>query len=114
MEKQIVKAALDVFCTKYGPRFFLGNSNLAATFNGDSLTIAEAFRIALEKETAEYGVCGMTVQNARGRTLRKCTAPAIKCKKDPCSRCGGTGVMPFKHVIGGVCFKCGGTGANRK
>lgn len=115
MEKQIVRDALNLFNTKYSPRFFLDARNdLAATFDGDVLRVAEAFRGALEKETAEYGICGMTVQNASGSTFRKCTAPTFKCKENPCSRCGGTGAMPFRHIHGGVCFKCNGTGVNTK
>ena len=30
--------------------------------------------------------------------------------KIPCSRCGGSGRMPYTHVQGGVCFLCKGTG----
>jgi hypothetical protein len=30
----------------------------------------------------------------------------------PCSRCGGSGTMPYA-VAGGVCFKCAGTGRQR-
>lgn len=35
-----------------------------------------------------------------------CTKPT-QIERETCSRCGGTGRMPFA-VYGGVCFKCGG------
>lgn len=34
---------------------------------------------------------------------------STRTERDTCSRCGGTGRMPFA-VYGGVCFKCGGRG----
>jgi hypothetical protein len=36
-------------------------------------------------------------------------APAMKCERETCDRCGGGGRMPFA-VYGGVCFKCNGKG----
>lgn len=27
-----------------------------------------------------------------------------------CRRCGGTGLMPYKHIDDGICFKCDGSG----
>ena len=32
------------------------------------------------------------------------------CVEVVCSRCGGTGLMPFPHVKSGECFRCGGSG----
>lgn len=31
-----------------------------------------------------------------------------------CRRCGGSGTVAHKHVLGGVCFGCGGKGHVRK
>ena len=115
MEKAIVKKYLDKFTKEIGARYFLNDNDLSQKFEGEELKAATVYCIELSKEMDDYGViCGRVIHNARVRTFRKLTAPVVKDIKNPCSRCGGTGLMPFKHVQGGTCFKCGGTGSNKK
>jgi hypothetical protein len=39
------------------------------------------------------------------------TKPRDIFESRTCSRCGGSGQMPYRHVMGGRCFKCGGSGS---
>lgn len=32
-------------------------------------------------------------------------------KKEPCERCGGSGITRFRHIQGGICFNCEGSGS---
>lgn len=110
-----MKSALDMFRANYSASFFINSENdLSEEFQGDTFTVATVYRDSLDIETREYGVCGRTIQNARIRTMLQLSEATVKCPENPCVRCGGTGLMPFRHVKNGLCFKCGGTGKNRK
>lgn len=116
MDKQTVKNAFEKFKVEVSASWFLNSSEetISEKFEGEYLAIALRYSKELKDAVDSYGcLCGMTIMNARSHTARAMLKPVIKCKINPCSRCGGTGTMPFKHVIGGVCFKCDGSGKNK-
>ncbi len=97
-----------------GIEYFLNDKyDLSEKFEGDELVFAENYRISLKIESSEHGVTHDTVTNAKVRVVSKLTSPVIRELKNPCSRCNGTGFVPFRHIKNGICFKCGGTGKNK-
>jgi DnaJ-class molecular chaperone len=45
-------------------------------------------------------------------TVRTIRLPASELRA--CPRCGGSGTVAHKHVLGGTCFRCMGSGFVRK
>lgn len=84
---------------------------LALDFNSFELPIVLTFKHILAAQVERFGsICGASVVNARGLTYRYHIRLAkVKEIKNPCTRCGGSGRMPYS-VKGGICFKCNGKG----
>lgn len=113
MDKSFIKSSIKKFTTRFSTSFFLDDrNNLSESFSGDELMVAEQWKKSLQVESSECGVTHQTVPNARSRTILELTKPKIKELKNPCSRCGGTGIMPYRHIKNGTCFKCEGSGKN--
>jgi len=88
-------------------------AELRAIFSDESSAILAwigLFSKHITREVEQSGNCGKSYQNARSKAYREWSRPAVKATVNQCSRCDGTGQMPFKHIAGGACFRCGGTG----
>lgn len=78
-------------------------------YGPEILLYVRIYSCCLKKEVGEFGECGMSFHNARSKAFSRWQRAVGELQPNPCSRCGGTGIMPFT-VRGGVCFKCGGSG----
>ena len=117
INKQFIRECFTEFNKTVGNRYFLNSvHNLSEKFEDDKLTVAISYRKHLIRTVENYGgvLCHMTLHNTKVSVLRELTKPVVLDSVNPCTRCGGTGLMPFKHVKGGTCFKCNGTGSNKK
>lgn len=114
MNTKIIKDAYKQFKYRVSVSYFLNTDNdLSTVFDGDVLTVAIEFQKNLILEVERWGGTNSNVvHNAKVATNMNLLKPKIKSITNPCTRCDGTGVMPYRHVKNGICFKCEGTGKN--
>jgi hypothetical protein len=116
ISKQFFKDTIKKIGRSWGASYLVGNDFTELKgFSGDEMVVAFAFQKALRywMQHGEGHITPNKLANARSTAYRGLCKPAPKITVDPCTRCNGTGMMPFKHVEKGVCFKCGGTGKNK-